>query len=299
MRTLSVAAVALLLGLALAGCGDKGGDGTGPSGTPTAPPLASGKGAISGLVINDVYRPVPDALILLSNGLTATSDASGQFTFTNLEPGSYIARVQAEGHEAAPQTIRVEAGEYAEAELMARRIVNEGSRIITTEYSVFVSCNINAVVIGLPADCTLDQSGDTDRAAFISNYTSTHNVTYMVTEMKANQVGNYEVRIRPEDHDQGPSGNYAVMEIAETDYLKIVHKVGEVAHDPYELTGDNQAWNNTEAFLTILYVDSLGKNAGDTGTFGVGVDVGIQAKFIQSIFVGEPEVDIATYGVLG
>lgn len=298
MRAPSVAAIALVLSLALAGCGDKGG-GDGGGGTSTNPPLQSGKGAISGLVINDVYRPVPDALILLNNGLTATSDASGQFTFTNLDPGAYIARIQAEGHEAAPQSIQVEAGQYAEAELLARRVVNEGSRIITTEYSVFVSCNINAVVIGLPYDCTMDQSGDTDRAAFISNYTTTQNVTYMVTEMKANQVGNYEVRIRPEDHDQGPSDNYAVMEIVETDYLKIVHKVGEVAHDPYELTGGNQAWNNTEGFLTILYVDSVGKNAGDTGTFGVGVDVGIRAKFIQSIFVGEPDVDIATYNVLG
>lgn len=291
-------ALLLVSALALAGCGDKGG-GTSTGGSTTNPPLQAGKGAIAGLVINDVYRPVPDALVLLSNGLTATTDASGQFTFTNLEPGAYIARVQAEGHEAAPQPIDVVAGEYTEAELLARRVINEGSRIITTEYSVFVSCNINAVVIGLPYDCTLDQSGDTDRAAFVSNYTGTLNVTYMVTEMKANQVGNYEVRIRPEEHDQGPDGNYAVMEIVDTDYLKIVHKVGEVAHDPYELTGNNQAWNNTEAFLTVLYVDSIGKNAGGTGTFGVGVDVGIRAKFVQSIFVGEPEVDIATYSVLG
>ena len=169
---------------------------------------------------------------------------------------------------------------------------------MTTEYSVFIPCAIDYIANGNVIDCTLDQSGDSFRAGFLSNYTSYANVTYLVTEMKANQVGNYEVRIRPTDHDQGPDDNYAVMEIVESDYLRIVHKLGEVAHEPYELTGNNQAWNNTEEFLTILYVDSIGKNAGDTGTFGVGVDVGIRAKFVQSVFVGEPVADIATYCVL-
>jgi hypothetical protein len=288
----------IVVSLALAGCGEKGG-GEPSDEDLTLGPLASGKGAISGLLINDVFRPVPGGLVLIQElGLTATSDASGQFAFVDLEPGSYLLRVQAEGHESAPQTVDVREGEYAEVELIARRVASEGGRVITNEFSVFVSCNVNAVVIGLPFDCTLDQSGDSDRAAFTSNYTDVADITYMVTEMRANQVGNYEVRIRPTDHDQGPEGNYAVMEILESDYMRIVNKLGEAAHDPYELTGDNAAWDNTEDFLTILYVDSLGKNAGDTGTFGAGVDVGIKAKFVQTVFVGEPEVDLATYCVL-
>ncbi|MEK6975150.1 MAG: carboxypeptidase-like regulatory domain-containing protein [Candidatus Thermoplasmatota archaeon] len=291
-----VLVVLLVASLALAGCNDgkKGGTGGGT----TQPPLAAGKGAIAGLVVDDVYRPVPDALVLASNGFTATTDPSGQFTLVDLDPGAYILRVQADGYEAAPQSFEVVAGEYTEAEVLTRRIVNEGSRIITTEYNVFVSCNVNAVVIGLPYDCTFDQSGDSDRPGFIANYTGIQNITYMVTEMKANKVGNYEVRIRPEDHDQGPDGNYAVMEIVDSDYMRIVHKIGEVAHDPFELTGGNVAWNNTEPFLTVLYVDSIGKDAGGTGTFGVGVDVGVRAKFVQSIFVGEPPVNIDSYGVL-
>lgn len=285
--------------LALAGCGGNDGGDSPSTGSGTTGPLKAGKGAISGLLINDVFRPVPGGLVLIQElGLTVSSDSSGQFSFLDLEPASYLLRVQADGHEAAPQSVDVVEGEYAEVEVIARRIASDAGRIITNEYSVFVSCNINAVVIGLPYDCTFDQSGDSDRAAFTSDYTEVANITYMVTEMKANQVGNYEVRIRPTDHDQGPDDNYAVMEIVETDYLRIVHKVGEVAHEPYELTGNNQAWNNTEEFLTILYVDSIGKNAGDTGTFGAGVDVGIRAKFVQSVFVGEPVADIATYCVL-
>jgi hypothetical protein len=296
----AVLLAALVAALALAGCSDGGGEGgTGTTGGATTGPLESGKGAISGLLINDVFRPVPGGLVLIQElGLTATSDSSGQFVFTDLEPGSYLLRVQADGHEAAPQSVDVREGEYAEAELIARRVASDGGRIITNEFSVFVSCNVNAVVIGLPFDCTLDQSGDSDRSAFTSNYTDVSGITYMVTEMRANQVGNYEVRIRPTDHDQGPEGNYAVMEVVDSDYMRIVNKLGEAAHDPYELTGGNAAWENTDEFLTILYVDSLGKNAGDTGTFGAGVDVGIKAKFVQSVFVGEPDVDLETYCVL-
>jgi hypothetical protein len=116
--------------------------------------------------------------------------------------------------------------------------------------------------------------------------------------MKANKVGAYEVRIRPTDHDQGGSDNFAVMEIKDSDYLRIINKVGEVAHEPYELTGNNAAWNNTEEFITILYVDAATKNVTGQGDFGASVDLGIRAKFVQSVFVGEPEVNIETYCVL-
>src|SRR5688572_2735915 len=193
MKLLAQLATASLLTVLLSGCGD-GGDAPPSASTETTGPLASGKGAISGLLINDVFRPIAGGLVLIQElGLTSTSDASGQFTFVDLEPGTYLLRVQADGHEAAPQPVEVREGEYTEAEVIARRVVSDAGRIVTSEYSVFVACNINAVVIGLPYDCTLDQSGDTDRAAFTSDYTAVANVTYMVTEMKANQVGNYEV----------------------------------------------------------------------------------------------------------
>src|SRR5689334_19437204 len=66
------------------------------------PDLAAGKGAISGLVIDDRYRPVPDALVVLTpGGLTTTSDTAGQFSFSDLTPGPYLLQVQAADHEAA------------------------------------------------------------------------------------------------------------------------------------------------------------------------------------------------------
>lgn len=303
--------VLLVTSLALAGCGDakkKGGGGE--------EDLKSGKGAISGLVINDVYRPVPNALVLLSNGETATSDSSGQFEILDLDPGAYIARIQADGHEAAPQAIDVVEGQYAEAELIARRIFNDGGRIITTEYSVFISCAADFVVNGIVYDCTLDQSGDTDRAQFTSNYTGYAAATYLVTEMKANHAGRYEVQVRcgdtPRDHDgdgETDSEYYAVARI-DGDYARMVMPLGQnstTSPVPPEY-GGSFPWLNDCTMQTILFTDSAGREEiqevfPDNPVYepccGVGMQFGIRARFVQSLFLGEPEVDIDSYGVLG
>ncbi|MEA3137805.1 MAG: Carboxypeptidase regulatory-like domain, partial [Thermoplasmata archaeon] len=228
--------VGLMVSFTLAGCsggGDDGGAG-GQTATGTAGPIKAGKGAISGLLINDVFRPVPGGLVLIQElGLTATSDASGQFAFNDLKPGSYLLRVQADGHEAAPQNVEVKEGEYAEVELVARRVSSEGGRIITTEYSVFIPCSIDYVANGNVADCTLDQSGDSFRAGFSSNYTSYGNVTYLVTEMKANKVDRYEVQLRCETPDEYLY--YSVSQF-EGDYTKMVMPLGGVSEQSAELS---------------------------------------------------------------
>lgn len=290
--------VLLVASLALAGCGDKD-----PKPTPgVKPELEAGKGAIDGLVINDVYRPVPGALVLLSSGATATSDASGLFTFTDLEPGAYLLRVQADGHEAAPQSVDVAEGEYAEAELIARRIANEGSRIVTTEYSVFIPCGVDFVASGYVMDCTLDQSGDSYRAGFTSNYTAYGEATYLVTEMKASKPGRYEVQLRVDDGSSTGGDRYAVAQF-EGEYLKVVHKLGEV-NEEFNGQANNVAWNNTDPMMTILFPDSQFReeiqDVDPTGEIccGAGAHFGIRARFVQSLFIGEPEVDIATYSVL-
>ncbi|HUR25660.1 MAG TPA: carboxypeptidase-like regulatory domain-containing protein [Candidatus Thermoplasmatota archaeon] len=295
--------VGLMASLALAGCsgGDDGGA-TGTTGGPTPSPLKSGKGAISGLLINDVFRPVPGGLILIQDlGLTATSDSSGQFSFIDLEPGSYLLRVQAEGHEAAPQNVEVRDGEYTEAELVARRVFNEGSRIITTEYSVFIPCSIDFVANGYVADCTLDQSGDSYRAAFTSNYTQYGNATYLVTEMKTNHEGRWEVQLRT--GEACSESQYFAVSQFQGDYTKIVMPVGGISEQSAELSyGPNEAWGNQCDLDTILFTDSQFREelqqAGAPVCCGLGAQFGIKAKFVQSIFLGEPEVDIASYGVL-
>lgn len=298
--------------LALAGCNDK----AKPNDPGEDPPLESGKGAIAGLVVNDVFRPIPQALVLASNGLTATTDDAGQFSLVNLDPGAYILRVQAAGHEAAPQTIQVQAGAYAEAELLARRVLNEGSRIITTEYSVFVPCAVAAPVVTANPPCLLDLSGDTDRFAFYANYTEYSNITYLVTEMKANREasqepgsGAYKVVVRTED---GGDPYFSSAFTVDSDYLRLVMKVGEKSLQDTE--NRNAIWNNTEAMQVAFFPqgsfkaesqqaldaacasDPVGASCFESR--GLGAQIGIRARFIQSVFIGEPEVDPLTYGVL-
>lgn len=308
-------AVALLAGLALAGCGEKGGDPPPSATTGTTGPLASGKGAISGLLINDVFRPVPGGLVLIQElGLTATSDSSGQFAFIDLDPGSYLLRVQVDGHEAAPQSIDVKEGEYAEAELMARRVASEAGRVVTTEYSVFVSCAASAPVISGTIDCTFDQSGDSDRASFTSNYTAYGDATYLVTEMKSarpasSTSGAYKIVVR---QHTDTDNYYASAFTADGDYIKVVMKLGEVSLADTE--GRNLAWNNTEELQTAFFPQGAFKSEtqaaqdaacqpepADVSCFesrGIGPQAGVRAKFVQSLFIGEPEVDIETYCVL-
>ncbi len=311
----AVLVVLLVAGVALAGCGDKGGKDAGEA-AGGQPALKSGKGAISGLVINDVYRPVPGALVLASNGLTATSDGSGQFTFLDLEPGAYVLRAQADGHEAAPQSVEVVAGEYAEAELMARRVANQGGRIITTEYSVFVPCAFAAPAVTANPPCLVDLSGDTDRFGFNVNYTGYPGATYLVTEMKANREasqepgrGAYKVVVRD---GEGGDPYYSSAFTTDSDYLRLVMQVGTKSLQDTEAR--NQVWNNTGDMQVAFFPQGAFKAETQQGldaacasdptqgtcfeSRGVGAQFGIRARFIQSLFIGEPEVDIATYGVL-
>lgn len=301
MRVPNLLVATAFLAVTLAGC--SGGDGGGgPSAaTGTTGPLESGKGAISGLLINDVFRPVPGGLVLIQElGLTATSDASGLFSFVDLEPGAYLLRVQADGHESAPQSVDVKEGEYAEVELVARRVASQGGRILTTEFSVFIPCGIDFVYSGIVTDCTFDQSDESFRAGFTSNYTAYANATYLITEMKANNPDRYEVQVREDDGSSTGGERYSVAQF-EGDYVKIVHQLG-VADTVYNGQANNVPWNNTKPVYTILFPDSIGREelqgAGSPFCCGAGAHFGIRAKFVQSLFIGEPEVDIASYSVL-
>lgn len=297
MKALNVVLVtSLVAALALAGCGDPK-KATPPGGEP----LKEGKGAIAGLVINDVYRPVPGALVLASNGMTATSDPSGQFAFTDLEPGAYILRVQVDGHEAAPQTIDVVAGEYAEAELLARRIANQGSRIVTTEYSIFMTCTAEAVVVaGNGLNCFFDLSGESERTSFTTDLRGTNQVTYMVTEVKFNQVGDYDfVLAIDDDGDNFLDRYWAEATIAGGDYARVVLQNGTTneEHD----VGRNEVWDpGKDPWTTTVFPHGEFYNElSSAGAYGAGVDVGIRGKVIQSVFLGPPEVSIESYSVLG
>lgn len=306
--------VALLLAAAaLAGCS---GDDEPSQTQQTTQVLASGKGGIAALVLDDRYRPVPGAdVVVFPLGLQAAADQTGQVVFNDLEPGAYQLRVQAENHEAAPTPVDVEEGEYTEVELEARRTFSEDGRIVTTEYSVFVPCAHSDVQSTTVRDCTLDQSGDSYRPGFTSDYLAYgSNATWLVTEMRSNHKaspsqGAYKVVVR----EEGNGDYWGSKFIVDTDYLKITIPYGNISLDDTE-AGRNKPWMNDKTMETILFpqggLKSESQGALDTAcdasmglegcyeSRGLGVQLGVKAKFVQSLFLGPPEVDIASYGVL-
>jgi hypothetical protein len=309
------AVLAVTLVTVLSGCSGKPSD----SGNGT-PALDSGKGAINGLLIDDIFRPIPNGIVLLKElGFTATADELGQFSFLNLDPGSYTLLVQAPGHEAAPTGVDVTAGQYAEPQVIARRIFSDAGNIITTAFSGFIPCAVNYVENGYDIDCLNDNSGDSWRPGFTTDTRSYgRNITYLVTEVKVNQVGSWIFEVREDNGSSGGGVRYCVLLMNATDYGRCVNPLG-VKNTAGDAQRRNVPWNNTKKYATLLFlngqgqgesqsvVDQLCAAQGGPGgpggsnvcrtTTGAGAAFGIRSKFLQSIFLGPTTVDISTYHV--
>ena len=314
MRTL---VVCLLVLTGLAGCaGDDPGSSGGDAVDPGDFDLAAGRGAISGLLVDDRFRPIqlvnePETagqaagfILLQETGGQARSNANGEFSFVNLEPGTYTLRAQVTGHEAVPIRVSVSVGDFAEATITARRTASEGSTIVTQEYSVFIPCSFRTIENGRTVKCIGDLSGDSFRSAFYADYTPLgKNTTYLITEMLPNQQGGYRVQVR--NDDSSPWIRYGTENNYDTDYIRIDNPFG-VANEEDNFYGDNQPWVNDRRLHTLLF--PLGQFEEEVienwphevyrVCCGLGARIGIQAKFIQSVFIGEPQVDPAAYCVL-
>jgi hypothetical protein len=290
--------VGLAVALLLAGCSAP----TAPDdagAAPALPPPPPGKGAIAGLVIDDIYRPVPGALVLVERlGLTVTTDASGQFAFTDLEPGSYVLIANAQRHEAAPTNVDVVEGEYADAEVQARRVFSDDGTLVTTRYSVFVNCAASAFIVTALAPCLPDASGDSHRDHFeITDEPYGANATALVLEMKASQPDGYAVHLGCDDVNAGTwtegTGDYI-----RTGLLRGNRTLPE--DGPGTSFGKWPAkCHDLVARLWYLGGDPAGTRDGGITSWGVGARVAIKATFLVSVFVGEPRQDLATYSVLG
>lgn len=83
-------------------------------GSSSAPiPTADGEtGSITGVVVDDEARPIPNAQVgILSTTILAQTDARGAFTLNGLRPGSQSLFAQALGYAAAGRKVEVRAGE--------------------------------------------------------------------------------------------------------------------------------------------------------------------------------------------
>lgn len=324
MRVLVLFLAVSLMAVALSGCTGDGGasDNIEIDGgiDPEQFELQAGKGAIHGLVIDDRFRPIPGAEILLQPlGLTTKSTQNGEYAFVDVEPGKYTLRVTAEGHEAVPQTVAVEEGLFSEANIVARRVVNEDGTVITEEYVAFSACQASApVVTAFCHAALLDQSGDSDRATFRVDYTQFGaNVTYLVIEMLTNKQAEDSGAFKIVTRKSSSSGQYYVNEaITEGDYLKVWMKYNETS--PFDIEARNHKWMNNEKFDIQIWTQGMFKqetqdafddyycttvppgpaNLCPVDSRGIGAQFGIQAKFVVTLFLGEPEVDIETYCAL-
>lgn len=311
--------LALLLTIPLlAGCADSGGsgDGTGVDGGGSGggTTLAAGTGAIDGLLVDDRFRPIdledrPDTefqttgfVLLQETGQQAQTNDNGEFAFVNVRPGTYTLRVTAAGHEATPRTVQVVAGEFAEAQIIARRVASDSATIITQEYTVFIACSLAIVLPVTLNDCDLDLSGDSNRWSFDADYTAVDEASALVIEMLANAEAQYEVDVWWVPDDLVEDAQWYASHIFAGTYTKMVLRHGE-ANEEHADYAANSVWNNDHPFQTDLYIfgelSQEGADATDNYLVGgVGLHLGTKAKFLHSLFVGEPEVDIDSYCLL-
>lgn len=289
--------VLMLIAVAFAGCAESS---EGPS-VGTEGDLSDGKGGILGLLIDDIYRPIAGAEVLLQPvGLIATADENGEFGFRDLEPGAYVLRVSSEKHEAIPFKVEVFADEYSEAEVSARRLVDNDGALITYEYAVFVDCALS-LVVALPFECSTDLSGDSSRREFEADYTEYPDVSYLVTEMLANNPGRFEVDMWWPGETLDDESYFYANDVFSGEYIKMVLTYNET-NTENEAIFTNDPWDNQFPIQTeVLLFGEGSEELGSIDDFflggGVGVHLAVKAKFMHSLFLGEPQEDITTYCV--
>lgn len=323
MKAFSSLATLLFAGVLLAGCSgttDVDIDTNTDTGRPV---IAVNKGAVAGLLIDDVYRPVAGGLVLLQGaGLTATTDELGQFEFLDVTPGSYVAIASADAHEAAPVNVDVEVGKYTELEVQARRLFSNDGYIITTQYSIFTACATSAVVVSTVYSCLADS--DSYRPGLhMENFTAA-NITYLVSEVKLNQADVYKWVLRCSGGGSFGCGEYGYANVTTSDETSkgVYGKVTLKLNDNYMDTWASVPWNNTDPIdMLVFYMGQGGEDltpaARPVGCtlppvtnplnnkpafcreyYGAGHRVAVQGRIIMSLFLGEPKTPIEDYHVL-
>jgi hypothetical protein len=224
------------------------------------------QGAISGLVVDDNYRPIQlkedwgnqapgdyqdiGFVLIMETAQRLETTENGEFNVLPLEPGTYTVRVAADNHEAIDKQVKVVAGEFAEMTVEARRTFSTGGSILSQEHTLFSACFANALVISaalaaIAAGCG-DTSGDSSRFDFWSDYSalssssaSTHGadapegsniLRAMVTEMRANSPGFYGVTIRLVNDGCTEGLGYCDYDNLESEGSRYVRSIMTVGH---------------------------------------------------------------------
>ncbi len=139
-------ALVVLLGIGFAGCADEA-----PATASDDPfsdqpvTVASGKGVIRGLVIDNTVTPVEGATIKVQNTpLEATTGSDGTFFFSDVEPGAYFMKINKPGWTSVQQSTTVVAN-VAKPEIvrvLLEQIPGSEPRAVTLKGEGFVQCGV-------------------------------------------------------------------------------------------------------------------------------------------------------------
>jgi hypothetical protein len=297
MRVVS-AVLAMLIALSFAGCVD--GEDAPADNLETG--LLSGKGAMTGLLVDDRFRPLqvgPGALqgtiLIQETGGDLLSNDNGEFSSGALEPGRYTLRIQVEGHEAVPQTFTVQAGEITETTVIARRTVSTDDVVLQVEFSIFIPCTLAFVVSPMQWDCVPDLSGETTRFSFrMTDPELQAGATFLLTEVLLNREageamqGTYMMQVEGQSQDGVTSYNYVSKFIEEVRYDRVLLERGvnnEFQQDPLLNYGvwEDTEWINWRFWGQGFFRKEL-NDAGVPATYGVGLQTGTKATVLASMF---------------
>lgn len=285
------ALVALLL---LSGCVSPNEDQTGVEGP--------WYGSIEGVLLTERFMPIAGAEVLLTHSHQAsTTNAAGEFFFENLDPGLYKPLLHLEGFEAKIEPVYVGENEQATTDIIAREIRPLEPSLITQQYSVFIGCGLTVIYTD-SFDCTLDESGDSSRREFITDYSHISNVTHFISETSVSKEGRYQIDIWDKEAPNPRDGMFA-NKVFDGTHAKIHLVHGETNTDSAD-SYENAPWTNQGGFSTQLI--PYGSFADETTLppleattkGGIGIHLGIKGKFIHSLFIHEPEKPLDTYCVL-
>jgi hypothetical protein len=257
--------------------------------------------------------------LLQETGEQVQTDENGEFGFLDLEPGSYTLRAQVDGHEAKPQKVRVSEGVFEEADISARRLIINTGAIITEHYAAFNPCGIFFVALSTNVGCVPDTSGDTSRSAFSVDYSGYSNATWLVAEALFNNPPkngeHHEVVIR-----EGFDLDFSSKAINDGNYIKLRLQKGEISPDIPMPGSHNIHWNNTGSMEMIMFgrgamseeireawepiYEAMSDQPCSDPVYcasqfpmrrGAGVMLGVKATYLNSLFIGAPEVDPLEY----
>lgn len=141
-------ALCVLSSLVLSGCVGGGEANVAPSASDIAAPptFDDNTGAIHGMVVNAEDQPIVSAsagLVELPEAVTTTS-AAGDFTLSNIEPGTYTLAVAALGYEPAAKKVEVIAGQVVEATFILVELVGQEPFHLVQIKDGYIACSVRA-----------------------------------------------------------------------------------------------------------------------------------------------------------